>query len=267
MSVQKNGSIPITDQEDDKHQHWLIRWLAHKPVIGHKHILLLFSEKGGSRSDVMKSLRQTVRDHYVDPNVVAKWIAELGAPQTAALLKEHMPTSKRARSADVGEILAVEITEQYLDYSVPIRRLRWKDSREMALHGDDVVAFRKDENGLTFLKGEAKSRASLTPAVVRQASEALGQDDGRPNRHSVLFVANRLREQGEDKVSRMFYKAVMNSFSGYGVEHLLFSFSGNSPEVILYNHLKELKCEERRYAVGLQINDHGDFIRSIYEGL
>jgi len=215
----------------------------------------------------MEPLRQTIRDYYIDPNVTAKRIAELGASQTAALLREHLPTLKRARSGDMGEILAVEISEHYLNYPVPVRRLRWKDGREMALRGDDVVAFRRDDDRLSFLKGEAKSRARLTPAVVQQASKALDQDDGRPSRHSVLFVADRLREQGADEVARLLENAVLNGFSGCKVAHLLFTFSGNSPEAPLFNHLKALQSQKRRYAVGLQINDHGEFIRSSYEGL
>lgn len=245
-----------------------MKWLAHKQPTGHKHFLVLFSEKGGSRSGVIEPLRQTIRDHYIDPNVTAKRIAELGASQTADLLRERLPTSKRARSGDMGEILAVEISEHYLNYSVPVRRLRWKDGREMALRGDDVVAFRRDDaDTLSFLKGEAKSRVKLTPAVVQQAAEALDQDDGRPSRYSVLFVADRLREQGADEVAVLLETAVLNSFSGCEVAHLLFTFSGNSPEAPLFNHLKALRSQKRRYAVGLQINDHGEFIRLVYEDL
>lgn len=139
----------------------------------------------------------------------------------------------------------------------------------MALRGDDVVAFRKEDNEdkVSFLKGEAKSRARLTPVVVQQAAEALDKDHGRPSRHSVLFVADRLREQGVDEIAVLLENAVLNSFSGSEIEHLLFTFSGNSPELHLSEHLKTLRSRRRRYAVGLRVEDHGELVESIYEGL
>ena len=199
---------------------------------------------------------------------MAARLKQLGAERTAELLRDHLPTEKRTRSGELGEILATEFVTRKLHYRVPILRLRWKDGREMSLRGDDVVAFRKNENDrLSFLKGEAKSRARLTPDVVLQAAETLDQDHGRPGRHSVLFVAERLREQGADEMALLLEKAVLNSFDGCEIKHLLFTFSGNSPDDYLSNHLEELECEIRRYAVGLQITDHGNFIRLIYEGL
>ncbi|MFQ5574244.1 MAG: Hachiman antiphage defense system protein HamA, partial [Terriglobia bacterium] len=180
---------------------------------------------------------------------MAARLEQLGADKTAELLRKHLPTKKGTRSGDLGEILATEFVTRKLAYEVPILRLRWKDGRETPLRGDDVVAFRKDENdGLSFLKGEAKSRARLTPDVVRQAADALDQDHGRPGLNSVLFVAERLREQGADEMAVLLENAVLNSFSGCEVEHLLFTFSGNSPNVHLSDHLEALRSGRRRYA-------------------
>jgi len=47
-----------------------------------------------------------VKAHYVDPAITAKRLAALGAPNTAMLLREHLPTRKEARSGDLGEVLA-----------------------------------------------------------------------------------------------------------------------------------------------------------------
>jgi len=244
------------------------RWLEVRDRTIRRHQKILLREKDGVRDALLDDLRNVVRSHYVSPEITARRLAELGALRTAALLRERLPAGKRSRSGELGEILATEFVTRKLAYEVPILRLQWKDGREMALRGDDVVAFHKDANdGLSFLKGEAKSRARLTPDVVRQAADSLDQDHGRPGRHSVLFVAERLREQGADEIAVLLENAVLNSFSGCVVEHLLFTFSGNSPDVHLSNHLKALRSGRRRYAVGLRIDDHGDFIQRIYEDL
>ena len=70
-------------------------------------------------------------------------------------LQGNLPASKKGRSGDIGEILATEFVNRELDFKVPIFRLRWRDDREMALRGDDILAVRTDPSGLLFfLKGE-----------------------------------------------------------------------------------------------------------------
>ncbi len=70
----------------------------------------------------------------------------------------------------------------------------------MALRGDDFLGVNEDEDErLYFLKGEAKSGQAVTAAVIADARERLGGDDGRPTPISLLFVADRLLEaEGED---------------------------------------------------------------------
>lgn len=230
---------------------------------------MLFTERPGIRPSVYASLRQTVADHYVSPTVAADRLSDLGAPITAALLREQQPNSKRARSGDVGEILATELVERRLGLRVPIRRLRYKDGREMALRGDDIVGVADlGNNQLRFLKGESKSRAQLTDTVIAEAAEGLDKDDGRPSRHSVLFVSSRLREFGSDpdkELAKRLELAVASGFRGHKVEHLLFSLCGNDPQTGLSNHLTAHRRRRTvRYAVAIRITDHQLFIRSLY---
>ena len=244
------------------------RWLTSQTTSVRRHLLVLLKEKDSTRDEILKDLRRVARDHYVAPEVTARRLAELGAPETATLLKEHLPTSKTARSGDLGEILATEFAERKLSYHVPVRRLRWKDGRNMALRGDDIVAVANGPTDqLRFLKGESKSRAALTVAVVTEAADALDRDRGRPTRHSVLFVADRLREQDRDELAKQLEEAVLMSFRGYRVEHLLFTASGNSPDGHLTDHLNGCKKPRRCHAVGIRIKDHGEFIERLYSEL
>jgi hypothetical protein len=216
----------------------------------------------------MDDLRAILRSHYVSPEITAKRLAALGAPKTAALLLEHVPTLKTARSGDLGEMLATEIAEQTLKFKVPLRRLQWKDGREMALRGDDVVGIRIAGGKLEFLKGESKSRAALSAGVLDEAGAALDRDRGRPSRHAVLFVAERLRELGDDSLAARLENAVLESFAGNRVEHLLFALTGGNPKNLLNDHLTGAASKKRtRHAVGVRIIDHGAFIDLLFRGL
>lgn len=244
------------------------RWLSIKMVNIGNHVLLICTENRGSSDEIMDELRVVVRSHYVAPEITAKRLAELGATATAEFLREHFPQTKKARSGDLGEILATELTERKLGFDVPVRRLRLKDGREMALRGDDIVAIARDPKGrLKFLKGESKSRARLTSTVVKEAADALDRDYGRPTRHTVLYIAERLRECGDDELALDLETAVLHSFSRNSVDHLLFTVSSNNPDRPLHDHLSRCTNKSRRHAVGICIFEHSKFVNRLFSEL
>jgi hypothetical protein len=137
----------------------------------------------------------------------------------------------------------------------------------MALRGDDILGIIHKSGVLWILKGESKSRVALSRAVINEASDALNRDQGRPTRHSVIFVAERLRDKGNHILAEELEQAVLSSFHGIEVEHMLFVLCGNKPQALLDDHLLSIQNEpHKRHAVGLRIADHGDFIRLLYEG-
>ena len=243
-------------------------WLTSEKVEVNRHVLWLLCEKENARGGVAAKLRDLMQDHYVAPEATAQRLADWGAPETAKLLREHLPTKKASRSGDIGEILATEIAEAYMGYDVPVRRLRWKDGRDTALRGDDIIGIAPGSIGKpSFLKGESKSREQLSPSVVREAATALDRDDGKPSRHSVVFLCNRLREQQKHDEAAQLEHALLHSFDGHSVEHLLFALSGNNPRRFLRSHLTQ--CTQNqccRYAVGVHIEDLGKFIEELFGG-
>ena len=106
-----------------------------------------------------------VPSHYASEEQVARALARLGKPAAAALIQGKLPTTKAIRSGDLGEIYATEWIDSHSGgYRAPIKRLRWKDHRNMAMRGDDVIGILQDAQTqrLHFLKTEAKSRVALT---------------------------------------------------------------------------------------------------------
>jgi hypothetical protein len=123
---------------------------------------------------------QVVPTHYASEERIANLLERLGKPASADFIRQKIPEGPRIRSGDLGEILATEYVAEQTVYTVPIKRLRWKDHRNMAMRGDDVIAVRMPDEGppLEFMKAESKSYAQLAAGVVTRAREALNKDGG-----------------------------------------------------------------------------------------
>lgn len=227
------------------------------------------TECAGGRTAIMEDLSDCIRSHYDDMERIAEDIRELGYPQAAAILAERMPRSTRARSGELGEILATELLEEQAGYTVPVRRLRYKDGREMALRGDDFIGIRVDAEGhLHFLKGESKSRKALTKATITKARTALSKDGGRPTATSLLFIADRLMDHADERqaLGRKIRTEVVTRAPPAGrIGHVLFTMSGNATPQALYEDLQAADTVRPHLAVHLRIEDHQAFIETCYE--
>jgi hypothetical protein len=148
--------------------------------------------------------------------------------------------------------------------------LRYKDGREMALRGDDFIGVRVDQNGnLYLLKGEAKSRGNLGRRTVEEARTALSRESGRPTPTSLLFVADRLLENDDEKAAlgrKIRNEVVLKAVPAARIDHMLFTMSGNATPEALVEDLAAASDDRRQTVVHLRIEDHQHFIRISYEG-
>jgi hypothetical protein len=224
-----------------------------------------FTEKNVGRETIMPDLAQTVRSHYDSRERIADDVKELGYADASALLRERLPRGKKARSGDLGEILASELTEEDLGFKVPVRRMRFKNGREVALRGDDFigVAYDEERQRLRLLKGESKSRLSLGKGAIMSARKALNRDSGRCTPASLLFVADRLLDRGgeEEALGKILRKEVArNSLPPSRIDHVLFTMSGNGAPAALADDYEALDQTRRQHVVNLHIEDHQEFI-------
>jgi hypothetical protein len=175
-------------------------WCDNDQEANQKKRLWKLTEKDEGRLAILDGLAETVRSHYDSLDRIADDVQELGYAGASAILRERLPRGKKARSGDLGEILASELTEERLGFEVPVRRMRFKDGREVALRGDDFigVSYDEDRGRLRLLKGKSKSRMTLGKATITTARRALNRDDGRCTPASLLFVADRLMDRGGD---------------------------------------------------------------------
>jgi hypothetical protein len=235
-----------------------------------KHFWAL-SEKKGGRDRVRKELGKTMRSHYDRLERIADDIDRLGYRAAANILGAEVPKSARARSGEFGEILATELVEEKIGLRVPVRRLRYKDGREMAMRGDDFIGagYGTDDGKLWLLKGEAKSNKALGKTTITSARKVLNRDNGRCTPDSLLFVANRLLESNDEEdvtLGRTIRDEVgCNNLRPDRIDHMLFTVSGNAPPAALQEDLKVAGAERDQYVVNLRIEDHQDFIAEMYE--
>lgn len=233
-----------------------------------KTLFTLFEQDGG-RDAVSDRLIDRIRCHYDDLENIADDVARLGFCGAARIFRKRLPKSAKARSGEMGEILATEFAEFQTSFRIPVRRLRYKDQRDCALRGDDFLGIDiDDQNRLSYLKGEAKSGQGIYSNVVTDARNRLSQDDGRPTPISLLFVADRLLEgDGEDKKlgQRIRDAFALDEISPCMITHGLFTLSGNQPQGILATDLDAADDRHAHISANLYIVDHQNFIEAMYE--
>ena len=226
----------------------------------------------GQAVDLQTGIHATaaiVPGHYASEEHVARALARLGKPAAAALIQDKLPTTKAIRSGDLGEIYATEWIESHSGgYHAPIKRLRWKDHRNMAMRGEDVIGILQDPQTqrLHFLKTEAKSRAALTAQVLVEARAGLDKDGGLPSAHALSFISARLLALNNLPLADAIDDALLkHGIPLQNVRHLLFTFSGNAPDAMLAASLQAYPGSVNQWGVGLRVEGHAAFIGAVYD--
>ncbi len=231
----------------------------------------IYVEKDGGRDQVRDELAETIRSHYDRLESIADDIKMLGYARASKILQEQLPQTTKARSGDLGEILATELVEKEIGFRVPVRRLRYKDGRNMAMRGDDFIGvnYNKDTATLCFLKGEAKSNIKLGKSTVESARRVLNRDSGRCTPDSLAFVAKRLLDSSDAndiQLGREIRNEVgLNTVQSNRIAHMLFTMSGNGPHASLKSDFVTAGRNRDHYIVNIHIKDHQDFIKEMYE--
>jgi hypothetical protein len=209
-----------------------------------------------------------IPSHYASEEHISRILNRLGKTGAAKFISEKLPTTKSIRSGDIGEILATEYIAGHMGYEVPIKRLRWKDHRNMAMRGDDVIGIAQDQTTgrLQFLKTESKSRIALSAGVVAEARSGLDKDGGLPSAHALSFISARLLELGNTALADAIDDAQLKlGIPLQSVRHLLFTFSGNAPDAYLTASLQAYTGPLAQWSVGLRVDGHAAFVGNVYD--
>lgn len=155
------------------------KWCVETEEPVSKHKLRRLAVDATKQAQAIGAVAKAVPSYYVDPKRIAGLLRKLGKPAAAAHVEQKLPTQASIRSGDLGEILCNAYVHAATPFSLGIKRLRWKDHRNMSMRGEDVLAFKLDPKGgpLKILKAEVKSRAGMRTEVIDEAREgrAFGQ--------------------------------------------------------------------------------------------
>jgi hypothetical protein len=242
-------------------------WCTSTPAAIARHRLEILSDTSKTQPNAIKQLQAIVPTHYEDPARFMDRMTQLGYASTAKKFRERLPTTKMARSGELGEILATEYVNRRLDFVIPIKRLRWKDSRELPMRGTDLIGFKVGPKGIVgILKGEAKSRKTLLAATVDEAEATLARHQGRPDAHTLNFIVDRLYETNQEALARQVDDYTVDGrIAVKDILHLLFVLSGNDSKPLLEPYLNGAKGMIRKLATGLIVHEHQKFLEVVYE--
>jgi Cap4 SAVED domain len=227
--------------------------------------ITVFTEKNGSRAACIPTIVRAFADHFRDVKKLEERIARLGFSSSIEAFRNAIPTDKKTRSGDLGEVFCTEYIMQKTDFKVPVKKLRWKDDRDRTMRGNDVLGFRVKNRVSQILKAESKSRASLSNSVVLEAEQGLLQHDNRPNPSTLSFIQERLDELGRSEEADFIAQLQESDITLDNIQHLFFTVSGNPPLAYLSSKKDKPPNCPRRVLVGFQIAGHQEFIKAIYE--
>jgi hypothetical protein len=125
-------------------------WCKATDEVVNGHDLKVLSGSDDHLVEAQDKVAAIVPAHYASEEHVAHVLGRLGKAAAAEFVRQKLPESKAIRSGDLGEILATEYIAENTPYEVPIKRLRWKDHRNMLPYNYRSVFMNKKRNADTY---------------------------------------------------------------------------------------------------------------------
>lgn len=208
-----------------------------------------------------------VPGHFLPPSRLADMFARLQRHEVAELIQSRLPESAQLKSGDLGEVLCTTFVREKTPFTLGIKRLQFKDHRNMSMRGDDMLGFNLNlvTGKLTVLKAESKSGATMSAATVSKAREALSGYGELPSPHSMGFVADRLLDPADKALRDAIDDAQLKkSLKPKDVTHMLFVFTGNDTTTLLQTSLSGYTGAATQHYVGLRVPEHQKFIKAVF---
>lgn len=234
------------------------------------HALRLLVADPAKQPHAVQVIANVIPEFYAAPSRVAGILKKLGKPAAAKFIEEKLPTLLSTKSGDLGEILCNAYVIETTMFKRGIKRLRWKDHRNMSMRGEDVLAFSLDPKAgsLNILKAEVKSRVSMPTAVIEEARAALSSNKELPSPHAISFVADRLDKAGDAELRDALDTAQLkDGIRASQVTHMLFTFSGSDPSNLLKKNLSAYTGTVSQQYVALQVKSHQAFIKAVFDAV
>jgi hypothetical protein len=161
------------------------------------------------------SLRKEIAKSYLDPWEFEDLFKAAGLNVVFDYLqKKHFPMDEKTRKGNFGETLALVWTRDALGYEVPLVKRRWAMNKDRSQHGEDVIGFVFDDNGIDkLILIEAKFYLSQVPSAIKKAHDTITKCITATECYSLHAILSYFHATGDrnryDRVKKMF-----DNFSG-----------------------------------------------------
>jgi hypothetical protein len=156
------------------------------------------AENSSPESETITYLGGLLRDCMVDPNFLIAAQEWLDWPEIETWTMGSLPESLTLRRGSFGEVLATAIMEEFHNYDVPVRKLRYRISQGQSLPGTDVVALTWSQDdgitGVCFTEVKLRTTTAFASEAVVDAYDQLLADQTAYRPAMLKFIAERLAD-------------------------------------------------------------------------
>jgi len=119
------------------------------------------------------------------------------------------PQNPTTRKGNFAEVFLAEYLRSTTEAQIPVYRLRYNPNVEQSMKGDDVLLFDMDSKPMRIIVGEAKFRGTPTRQAVVDTINALVRSNKAGLPVSLMFVADRLFEEGNNDMAKKVQSCAM----------------------------------------------------------
>lgn len=112
------------------------------------------------------------------------------------------PRNTTTQKGNFAEVFLAEYLRATTEAGIAVYRLRYNPNVEQSMKGDDVLLFDMDSDPARIIVGEAKFRGTPTKQAVLDTVDALIRSNKAGLPVSLMFVADRLFEEGKDDMAK-----------------------------------------------------------------
>jgi len=221
----------------------------------------------GSRESVKIHLISTIKDHFTRPQRIQNYIDSEKFERLASYISNRIPVKDSIRKGDFGEIISTEHLMQNYSYDFPVFKLRDKPNPDSSVPGEDILAFKINDNKIERLcVGEAKTYSRYAGIVVEEAHDRLKRAY-KPHPTSLTFISDKLSEDPDtmalaEEIEGLIGKLGKEKFPR---DNWIFFITGNRPRDPFEKIKNEHEVVENLTIVNLHLPELSNFINELFD--
>ncbi|QED46005.1 Hachiman antiphage defense system protein HamA [Cytobacillus dafuensis] len=181
-------------------------WLQHEDLPASQNKLhRKLIEIEGMRDYAIEQISDWIIKHHISESTIERLkrkremiIKKYGLEEYLSQ-QQMLPVAEKTMRGNGAEIVLAEYLQESTQLNFLLYKLRYNPNVSQSIKGDDVLLFNKENLREKVILGESKFRKTPNKAVVEEIMDEFGKKLKLPL--SILFVANRLSDLGEEELA------------------------------------------------------------------